>query len=308
MAFQKPTVGIFLGGGGFKVAAQIGWLESLIPKLIEKKFKITYFGVVSGGAFNGAKLNEAKTQEELIEKIRDLKTIWLYIEKRGPEFIFPIKKLTFIKSVRKKALLTGETLRNLIYNFNGNENNINIDAILNSEIQLDIFIHNQLTGFQEIISNKNEMVKSNPETLASAIIASASLPPFFPPVMINGIPYVDGGPVNLTEAIKSGCQIIFALIPHSETGGDDKPPGKIARLFPWVEYSLDFLSHQIRELNKVQISIAKKIAEKHKVKIIPIFIEQKPDTLFMYTFAKGDISRLIENSKKQMDKKLRFAN
>lgn len=308
MAFQKPTVGIFLGGGGFKVAAQIGWLEILIPKLIEKKLKITYFGVVSGGAFNGAKLTEAQTQEELIEKIRDLKTIWLYIEKRGPEFIFPIKKLTFIKSVGKKSLLTGETLRNLIYNFNGNFNNININAILNSKIQLDIFIHNQLTGFQELISNKDKVVKEKPEILASAIVASASLPPFFPPVIIKNIPYVDGGPVNLIPAIKAGCQIIFVLIPHAETGDDDKPPGKIARLFPWVEYSLDFLSHQIRELNKVQISIAKKISEKQKVKIIPIFIEQKPETLFMYTFAKGDISKLIENSKKQMDKKFRFVN
>lgn len=326
-------VGIIGGGGGFRGASEIGWLEDLLPWLIcQKRAEIRYLAGVSVGALIFAKLAEAQTPEELPTRLRDLKRIFLKIDREGPGTVFPFDNLTFPKSVHKRSLLDGGTLWELVNNPLGDGRPLDIDAIIRSPFQYDAFVKNKITGRQEPFSNRDERIRQNHEMLRRAIVASASIPPFFPRVMIDGVPYADGMHINLTRAIEAGCDTIFALLPYREDGKEGAPTDLVSRLFPWIPDIFSELSEMARDRDRVEIERARNIAanirahqdiqdkinkilrwspkrkqvqgilqevpftfkNKAGVAIYSICIDDELNTLKMYTFKKGDVAKIMD--------------
>lgn len=332
-------VGIIGGGGGLRGASEIGWLEDLLPYLIyTKRATIKYLGGVSVGALITGKLAEAQTPEDLLQRLREIKQIFLKIDREGPETVFPFDKLTLPKSVHKRSLLDGATLRKLVNDPLDNGRPLDVTAIVQSPFQYDACAMNELTGQQEIFSNRDERVRKNHVLLREAIVASASISPFFPEVTINGIPYSDGMYINLARAIDAGCDTIFVLLPYREDGKEAAPADLISRIFPWIPRTFFRTSAMARERDRVEIEWARRIAQnirvdqetrekadqvlrwstkkqrvqrilmeapftfknKLDVTIHPIYIETELHTLKMYTFRKGDIPRIMDQCREAM--------
>lgn len=352
MELDLSSVGLVLSGGGFKCVAQVGWLEDLLPPLMKAGAKVTYIAGTSGGGLNGGKLAEAQTTDELLNRWESLAKIWEDVENAGPQSVFPLSLINVIKSIHKESLLDGQTLDNLL---NGGKESktgersaksFNPRRVLSSPRRFDVFVTNARTGAHEIISNRDRRVQENPQILTSALKATASIPPFFPNVEIEGVPYMDGGHIQLGPAIKAGCKTIFVLLPYRQDGYEGRPTDFISRLFPWIPRIFALHSAQARELDRIEIIRAKKIAanleiyrklhdamrslfwrsskksfldhlmlekidalfegasfsfkDKHSIQIIDVAIERQPGSLLMYTFKRGDLSRLRENCRNQM--------
>jgi len=85
---------------------------------------------------------------------------------------------------------------------------IDFDAVRRSSIRLDIFATAWETGVARQFDNATGTVT------AEAVQASASLPVVFPPAVIDGTPYVDGGlSINtpLQPAIDAGAEVIHLV-------------------------------------------------------------------------------------------------
>lgn len=356
MKLDLSSVGIVLSGGGFKCVSQVGWLEGLLPSLIKAGARVSYIAGASGGGLNGGKLAEAQDTAELPEKLKELVKIWEWIERIGPESIFPLPLLCALTNFYKESLLDGQTIDNLL---NGTLSrgkrdknpqrvgiNFNPYRVVNSSIRFDVFVTNAVTGTHELISNRDPNILKNPSNLTLALKATASVPPFFPPLEINGILYMDGGHIRLGPAIEAGCKTIFVLLPYCRDGYESRPTDFISRLFQWIPRIFVFQGAQVRELDRIEIMHAKKIAanieiykklhhnirslfwrnskknfldrlmldkidalfegaslsfkDKLPIRIIDVALDYQPASLLMYTFKRGDLTRLRENCIRQI--------
>lgn len=170
-------VGVILSGGGYVGAFQVGALQSLWErKIIPQKIQ-----GISVGALNGAKVIESGPSL--------LKEVWLAIEKQGPGFVFSSFRAFYHIASGQNALFSDQGLSLLT-------NQMKIPEILKSPIDFEVVVRNESKGRLEIISNsqyRDDSEKSdNQELFRKFLKASASLPGFLPPVLINGDVYSDG--------------------------------------------------------------------------------------------------------------------
>lgn len=167
-------IGIVVTGGGFKCAFQVGFFQALDEYGIHAE-KIQG---ISGGCLNAAKYLEGGSAA--------LKQVWLAIEKSGYSFLFSrwdaITHITFASS----AMFRDNGLNALV-------NQFNMENILNSPVNFEVVVWNEVAERNEIVSNhdlKNQSFAE--ENFKRFIKASASLPGFFSPEDINGNLYSDG--------------------------------------------------------------------------------------------------------------------
>jgi len=316
LTLDLSSVGIVGGGGGMRGCTQVGWCEDLIPALLKAGAPIRYLGGTSVGALNMSKLAEAQTDNELLSCLKELRAVWETIEKKGSDYIFPLSGLKIaLASFRKNSLLDGKTLWRLLKDPAKDVGSLDTHRLLNSPRIFDVFVENETTGRQEIFSNKDERVRKNPEILIKALVASASVPPFFPPVLIEGNWYRDCGYITLSRAIAAGCSTIFVLLPYPEDGQENIPSDFISRNFPWVINTLAFQGAKVRELDRIEIVRAKRISDSlrafhtlhqeirslfwrdRKRKVVDSLIDSKLDRLFQeaaFSFKNKRVITVVE--------------
>jgi NTE family protein len=73
-------------------------------------------------------------------------------------------------------------------------------------------------------------------TLADAVVASCSIPAWYPPTVIDGVPYIDGGTVSNTSAdLVRGSSVdeVYVLAPMASVQAD-RPRGAFGRAERWA--------------------------------------------------------------------------
>lgn len=336
------TAGIILPGGGLQGISQVGNLMELLPALRRNRIDLIYIGGTSVGGLNGAKIGEGQTIDECIEALGTLEKIWTEIQERGPEIIFPLTKIKFAKGLYRGAILDGSILWGLVRGTLLGTSGINPSKILSAPRKFDLVVQNGLSYEQEIFSSEESRFQKNPHEILHAIVAAASLSPFFPAQKVFGIPYKDGRSISalLKRAIQAGCDFIFVLFPYQK-GKVDVPTDLFSRTFPGIIEPLLQITVASNDRDAREIEHAKEIAEniralqkarnnfhtpwgrrmfdkaveksgftfsdKRDLKICDVDIKNKPSSLLIHTFNKKnrDLSQVLESSRKTMKQVLK---
>jgi NTE family protein len=193
---RRRQVAFVLSGGGVLGAAQVGQMKALIETGIIPDMLVGS----SVGALNAA----AIAFDPTVTGIARLEQVWLSL--RG-EDLFPGTRVQRALHIVRKGdhLYSNDGIRALIDK---------IPASLFEEMQrpLSIVTANLRTGAEHIF-------ESGP--IEPALLATTALPGIFPPVLVDGELYVDGGVVNnvpISRAVELGARQIFVL-----TCGTPKP-------------------------------------------------------------------------------------
>lgn len=172
---KKYQTGLVLGGGGTRGFAHLG----VIAALYEKGIKPDVISGASAGAIVGAFIAGGKSPEEI-----------LAIFKKG--WFFKYTKL----HLPIDGLLKLDGLKEII------QQEILVENI--EELKIPFFV-----GISNLNKGTIEYKKSG--LLGITVLASSSIPILFPPVIIDGDSYVDGGLLdNIPIApIKNDCEQII---------------------------------------------------------------------------------------------------
>ncbi len=175
---------LVLSGGGCKGAFQVGALDYLIS------VKGLFFNIFSGtsiGAINAAFLSQSKNRQELLELADQLQKLWLKI--KGDGSIYRQNILGYLKLFFSDALYAPRGLQRLL------QNNISPDRVFNPASILKIATVDYESGSLLYVDNRHPEYQKN---LIKYILASASMPLFFPAVHIDGKHWYDGGLRDIT--------------------------------------------------------------------------------------------------------------
>ncbi|OIP70243.1 hypothetical protein AUK42_04335 [Candidatus Atribacteria bacterium CG2_30_33_13] len=209
MAKEKLKVGLALGGGGARGLAHIGVLKVLKRENIPIDLIVgTSMGAIIGAAY--ALKKDISTLEKIAEKyskIGEFNINLSFSEKEKEDKPYFIKKMSdFLKKgyilnleLRRKYLNDGEGLKKIINDLVGDK----------------VFADTKIP-FAAVAADliKGEKVILNQGKLFNALLASASIPGIFPPIILEGKILVDGGIVDVVpiEAARSlGANFIIAV-------------------------------------------------------------------------------------------------
>lgn len=177
--------GLTLSGGGAK-----GFFEAgVMKRLFEMGFQPEIISGTSVGSLVGALIADGRTPDDMLEVFGNL-SVAEFIEPKLPK-----EYLVDSKPVRKlmEKLLRAKTFEEL-------------------QIPLRVVATCLETG-EGVVFDKGPLL--------DALIASCSIPIVFPPVVINGQHYVDGGTVkNLpSSVIRNDCERLLAISVHPSSKG-----------------------------------------------------------------------------------------
>jgi len=186
---RPDKVAFVLSGGGVLGAMQIGQLEALLRAGITPDLLVG----TSVGALNAA----AIAAEPTVAGAEHLRDVWIGLR---TEDIFPGSKLQrALQFVRKgDHLYPNDGLRRLA-------EKVPARRFEDLSLPLSICAANLRTG-------EEHWFEDGP--LAPAIMASAAIPGIFPPVVVDGEHYLDGGVVNnvpISRAVELGATTIYVL-------------------------------------------------------------------------------------------------
>ncbi len=207
---EKVKVGLVLSGGGAKGLAHIGVLKAVE----EAGVKIDYIGGTSIGAIVGGLYASGynATQIDSIFKVSDFDQLLKdYIPRSSKNF--------YEKENDEKYALVLPFDNWKVGLPSSYSKGLNIFGLLNKLLQKDRHIRdfNQLpTPFLCIATDieTGKQIVLDHGYLSQAIMASATFPSLFSPVLIEGKLLIDGGVVNnypIDEVIKLGANVIIGV-------------------------------------------------------------------------------------------------
>lgn len=222
------NIGLVLSGGGARGIAHIGVLKALE----ENKINITHIAGTSAGAIVGALFAAGHSW-----------TVILEFFKKVP--IFDYKRYAY----NKPGFIDTSKFYNDLFPF------FIEDDFKSLKKQLYIPITNLIEGTERICHEK-ELIKP--------ILASAAFPGLFSPMIIDGVPYVDGGVLNNfpVEPIKNKCDTIIGVYVNTLediTLNELKHSYQVANR----SYNISFESRCEHKFTNVDILITPKALEKH---------------------------------------------
>ncbi len=179
---------LILPGGGSKGAIEVGACRVLLRKVVPDVIIST-----SVGALNGVTLANGKDIEENLAR---LELIWKKANRRD---FFPYNKSLFLKFHHAKSIYSNKGLYKKL------KKNISVRTFEELDIPFYVNCTNMISGETEFFSSGK---------LLDPIVATCSSPPFFPPVYIKDIPYIDGSVSSyfgIREAIKLKCKQIIII-------------------------------------------------------------------------------------------------
>lgn len=202
---RRLKTAFVLSGGGNLGAIQVGMLRALAERDITPDVVIG----CSVGALNGAGFAADPT----MPGIRHLESVWRRIE--APDLMPSSRIPSALQLVRKGASLhPSDGLRRSIAEFLGENTRFDELAL----------------PFQCVATDMDAAVERwfTEGELMEPILASAALPAVYPPVVIEGRRYLDGGVVDnvpLSRAVEFGARTIYVL----HVGLHGKPSQEIRR-------------------------------------------------------------------------------
>lgn len=175
---------LVLSGGGCRGAFEVGALDYLIRGAGED---YNIFLGTSVGALNAALIGQAHSRMELIKLSGMLKEIWLKI--RGNRSIYNRSILGPAKLLFSDALFQPCGLQDLLRRY------LDIDRLYTTSNTVKVSTVAMETGELLYACNKNSKMKKD---FFRYVLASASIPLFFPAVVIDGKHWYDGGLRDVT--------------------------------------------------------------------------------------------------------------
>ncbi len=176
---------LVLAGGGSRGAFECGAIDFLVN---EAGLDFDIFLGSSAGALNAAVLGSARNYRELVKQSRELRELWLNI--RGNRSIYNSSKFGIINLLLYDALHNPVGLRRLLAE--------HVDpARLCSNPSKFIKVGTVAIETGELFFADSRCRESEPH-LRDYILASASIPVYFPPVKIDGKHWYDGGLRDIT--------------------------------------------------------------------------------------------------------------
>lgn len=308
---ELGRVGVIFSGGGLTGAFSAGfakaiWKTGIQPACLQG---------VSVGALSASKIVEGG--------VDDLEKTWLEIDRAGPKSVFNWRDVMF--NWRSSALFFNTRVAKLIWS-------VDITKIVNSQTHLQIVTRNENRDWDTVVfSNQDERFRQNPEDFRRVVMASAAIPGFLPPVIMDGEQYSDGTFLCLNEIINDGCDTIFLLLNEQSDIFDRTPDHQathwLARL-SYARYQLyeealmgrlkkDMEAHPdfylenssfqgeesfpslVNKIGKYFKSLVKDLAEGEPLNLVPhrIIILSCPQpipTLHIFGFEKGNLKMAID--------------
>jgi NTE family protein len=189
---RKPTPGtaFVLGGGGNLGAVQVGMLQALFELGVVPEVVIG----CSVGALNAAGLAADPT----LAGVRKMRDVWLNLN--GDE-LWPAGRISGLWMLGRKgqAIQPNTGLRQLI------ERALPYQRLEDAVLPVHVNATSLETGRGHWFTSGSAV---------DAILASAALPSVFPPVVVDGQAYIDGGVVDnvpISRALALGARRIFVL-------------------------------------------------------------------------------------------------
>jgi NTE family protein len=186
-----PRVAFVLGGGGVRGAVEVGMLQALLERGIHPDLIVG----TSIGAINGALL----AAEPRLTVVDRLTAAWASPQASavyGDGFFAQAGR-----AVRTRTHLnSADPLRELI------EDGVGAGATFaDLEVPLQVVAAAVERAAERVFAEG---------PLVPAVLASAAVPGFFPPVEIDGEHYIDGGVVNsipISPAVEAGARVVYVL-------------------------------------------------------------------------------------------------
>ncbi len=309
----EEKITVMQHGGGF-IGANIG-VWKVLDRLGKRPKKVRG---VSVGALNCAMYAQAGSAP--------LEKYWREVGRGKPSDIF--SKMGIPWHLLSESLLSD-------YGLNQLTKKLDCQKIIESDIELEVVVHNETKGMLEIISSRDPRFKKDPEKLRKFIKASASLTGYFPAVEIDGEFYSDGYYFPL-EGLE-GFDTIFVIL------NDDPHPAPIPRIwykrfrvgvrhvlddmaalqvdyflelnkefrkFIQVESELGFFKRLVEKLKSLPANVAAKVEEvltgepQFPKRLIVTSPKYSIPTLTLDDFRPGDIDKAIDLSTKQAEELL----
>jgi NTE family protein len=189
IGWRKEKVAFAISGGGARGAIQVGMLRALLEESIRPDLIVG----TSVGAWNGGWLAQAPTAEG----VEQLANIWRQVNAASLNIIWWRAARNLVR--RRPFLYDGSGMSRLVANHIIKQNFEDL------EIPFHAIAINLTAGTKAVF---------NSGPLAPAVLASSAIPGMFPPVLINGEQYVDGGgadPTGLETALELGARRIYVL-------------------------------------------------------------------------------------------------
>lgn len=209
MVKEKLKVGLALGGGGARGLAHIGVLKVLERENIPIDLITgTSMGAIIGGVYALRKdISAIEKIAEKYSKISEFNIDFSFSEKERKDKPFFLKKMSdFLKrgyilnlELRRKYLNDGEGVKKIIKDLVGDK------AFTDTKIPFAAVAADLVKGEKVILTQGK---------LFDALLASASIPGMFPPVILDKKILVDGGIIDIVpiEAAQSlGANFVIAV-------------------------------------------------------------------------------------------------
>ncbi len=177
---------LVMSGGGAKGAFQLGAVDYLIT---EGGLDFDVISGVSVGSLNAVMLAQGKGPEGLKQQLAVLKKFWLSMEGNGDVY-----------NKRFLGELLVFVLNDSIYDPKPIKQQIDAKV---SEARLRASGREFRIGAVSLDSGKYRVIDQNASSIADWVLASSSMPVFFPPVTIGADHAVDGGVRNITPLAES---------------------------------------------------------------------------------------------------------
>ncbi len=200
---------VVLSGGANLGAVQVGMLRALIEDGVRPDLIVG----TSVGALNGAFMSSRWS----LEGVDDLEKLWLQMRRKD---IFPIDLVGGLLGFlgRRDYLVPSSGLRKIV------SQHVEFGRLEDAPIPLHVVATNLLTGKDRTFTTGQSV---------DAVLASAAIPAVYPPIVIDGTPYIDGGVVNntpISHAIDDGANTLWVLPAGIACGMDEAPTGALALL------------------------------------------------------------------------------
>ncbi|HEX9530863.1 MAG TPA: patatin-like phospholipase family protein, partial [Acidimicrobiales bacterium] len=187
---SKAKTVFVLGGGGNLGAIQVGMLRAALERGIRPDVVVG----CSVGAINAAALAADPTPEGA----RQLQEAWLGVHN---DMLCPSSRLSSVRLLTRKArsLTANDGLRNLLRQW------LPYHLLEEAAIPVEVVATDLRTGKEHWFATGS---------VDEAVLASAALPAVFPPVVIDGTPYIDGGVVNnvpISRAVELGATRVVVM-------------------------------------------------------------------------------------------------
>ena len=187
-----PVTAFVLGGGGNLGAVQVGMLRALFECAVAPDLLVG----CSVGALNAAGL----AGDPSLGGVEHMWDVWAHLD--GDE-LWPAGRISGLWQLGRKghAIQPNTGLRDLI------ERAIPYRTFEESRLPVQVVATSLTYGRARWFSSGS---------IAEPVLASAALPAVFPPVIIDGEPYIDGGVVDnvpISRAIALGATRVYVLHP-----------------------------------------------------------------------------------------------